>query len=148
MSTFAKILVGLIGVIAIWLTVAIIFAGDPSPTSPPAAEPAPAPEPAAANITLVADKSFCLALPNAKIGFYVTLRNNDQVDGEINAIPWRRYSDNEVNDSIIDTMTFPVPAGSVRKFRNEFGYNAEAHEVIECGLIMEGDTEPTMISVE
>ncbi len=147
-----KILVGIACFIAfIFLAsmTASIFDDGSNTSRPVAAAPAPAPAPAAeTSISLAAGQSTCLADPStAKIYFFITLKNTGNASGEIDARPWRRYSDNEVNDSIVDTLTMTVPAGATKKFHAEFGYNAEAHGVLECGLIMGSDTEPTMIAV-
>jgi hypothetical protein len=104
------------------------------------AEPDPAP------VRLIASKSFCLANPyDAKVHFYMTIRNPSSVEQDVDARPSRRYSDNSTNDSIMDTLTMTVPARTTKKFKAEFGYNAEDHSVLECGLYFDG--EPTLTKI-
>ena len=66
----------------------------------------------------------------------MTIRNPNTTAQEVDARPWRRYSDSSTNDSILDTLTMTVPAGETKKFNAEFGYNAEDHSVIECGPLL------------
>jgi hypothetical protein len=99
--------------------------------------------------TVIANRSFCLADPGAaKLHFRITVRNEDDfVDAEADVRPWRRYSDNSVNDSGADALTLDVPAGETVTFRAEFGYDAEKHRLVECGVELNGLAEPVRFEV-
>ena len=97
---------------------------------------ASAPEESGGGVTILADKSFCLADPySAKIMVSVALRNDGASAEEIELVPVRRYSDNSTNDSVIDRMSATVePGGAIQTFQATFGYNAEEHSLLECSL--------------
>jgi hypothetical protein len=104
-------------------------------------------KPDPAPVRLIASKSFCLANPyDAKVYFYMTVRNPNSEEQDVDARPWRRYSDNSTNDSFMDTLTMTVPAGTTKKFKAEFGYNAENHSLLECGLYFDGEATLTKIA--
>ena len=100
-----------------------------------------------AQLELVASKSFCLSNPaDAHVNVYVTVRNNGSTEGTMKIRPWRRYSDASVNDSIMDAFEITVPAYSTKKTYGEYGYNAEEHSLLECGVFVDDAVEPTPIS--
>jgi hypothetical protein len=95
-------------------------------------------------LELVTSKSFCLSDPaSAHVNVYVTVRNIGSTEGTMEIRPWRRYSDSSVNDSILDAFKVTVPANSTKKTYGEYGYNAEAHSLLECGVFVDDATEPT-----
>lgn len=99
-------------------------------------------------LSIVASESLCLADASAaRIHFRITVRNEGERDDEVDVTPWRRYSDNTVNDSAADELGLDVPAGETVTFRAEFGYNAEEHRLVECGVRFDGATEPTLFTV-
>jgi hypothetical protein len=99
-------------------------------------------------VKLNARGSWCVPDPlNAKVYFFVTLRNPDLSSDDVDLRPWRRYSDNSTNDSIIDIQTASLSGKRIEKFRFDLGYNAEDHAVLECGVYMPDKLEPTKIRV-
>lgn len=98
---------------------------------------------------VITNRSLCLAdAADARIHFRITVRNQDPTrDASAYVTPWRRYSDNSVNDSSQDALTLDVPAGETKTFRAEFGYNAEDHRLIECGVTYDGGDGPAKFEV-
>ena len=97
-----------------------------------------------ADLELLAGKSLCLANPyDARLNVYVTIRNNGPTEETMRIRPWRRYSDASVNDSFMDAFEVAVPAYSTKKTYGSYGYNAEAHTLLECGVFVDDATEPT-----
>jgi len=141
-----------LGIIFLIVVAVAVFSGDGDDSNDAnqaaAVEEQSAPEADPDLITLV-DPSYCQADPfEARLLVHVTLRNDDTEDATIDLRPWRRYSDASVNDSFLDTMLdLAIPAGSSKSFYGEFDYNAEEHSLIECGVYMPGDVEPTEVEV-
>lgn len=103
---------------------------------------------APSSLSVVASESLCLAdAASARIHFRITVSNDGATDESVDAIPWRRYSDNSVNDSAVDELGLDVPAGEKVTFRAEFGYNAEEHRLVECGVKLDGADEPVLFEV-
>ena len=97
-------------------------------------------------LELVPSKSLCLQNPyDARLNVYVTVRNTGPTEGTMKIRPWRRYSDASVNDSFLDTFEVTVPAYSTKKAYGTYGYNAEAHTLLECGVYVDDAVEPTPI---
>lgn len=91
-----------------------------------------------ADVHLVDARSYCQAQPlNAQIVFSLTFRNTgSHAESFHDVIPYRRYSDGTENMSGVDAMSgLRVPAGSTRTYFAKFDYNAESHDLLECGLI-------------
>jgi hypothetical protein len=137
--------------VVIWTVALIVVAtaagcgGGTDGESPADGEEVAGPKP---RIRLVAEQSYCQANPfEARILVYVTLRNVGDAAGEVDAVPVRRYSDASVNDSVLDTMTMAVPAKQTKRFFAEFDYNAEEHDLIECGLRFGPGSAPSPINV-
>jgi len=124
----------------IWILVAT-ESGDKSDAASASSSPA-----TEVPLELVASKSFCLQdAADAKLNVYVTVHNSNATEGTIKIRPWRRYSDASVNDSIMDEFEVTVPAFTTKKAYGSYGYNAEAHTLLECGVFVDGATEPTPI---
>jgi hypothetical protein len=101
----------------------------------------------ASEVSLVPEHSLCLVDPaGARIHFRISVSNVGTGSQTVYVTPWRRYSDNSVNDSFVDRLTLDVPTGETM-FRADFGYNAERHSLIECGVKMPWETEPTLFTV-
>jgi hypothetical protein len=100
-----------------------------------------------ANISVVASKSFCVAsgisdyyTGDGKVTFYITLRNTSYRGGKVNITPVRHYDDGSYNASPMDMLIdVYVPANSVKRDRSpSYKYKAHEHEVIACGLRING----------
>jgi hypothetical protein len=99
-------------------------------------------------VTVVASKSTCfytgvsdVYTGDGKVLFTFTLRNTGDAK-DVSVTPVRHYSDGETNESVMDTMTAPMSGYSTEPFRSgQLGYEAHAHEVVSCGLRLEGGTE-------
>lgn len=103
----------------------------------------------AARISVVANQSFCLAsgisdlyTGDGKVIFLMTLRNGGS-RGKVNITPVRHYSDGTINESAMDMLIdVAVPAYSTKKYRSpSYKYKAHEHEVIACGLRINGGRE-------
>jgi hypothetical protein len=102
-----------------------------------------------AQISVVAKQSFCLAsgisdyyTGDGKVTFYMTLHNTGS-RGKVNIVPVRHYSDGSINESAMDMLIdVAVPGYSVKKYRSPaYKYKAHEHEVIACGLRINGGRE-------
>ena len=63
-------------------------------------------------------------------------------DGSIDVTPVRHYDDGELNESALDTVTIDVEAGDTWRGRTpSFKYKAHEHDVVACGVIIDGGDE-------
>ena len=101
------------------------------------------------NISVVAAKSTCVSTGvdnyytgNGKVMFAFTLHNSGG-EGKVNVTPVRHYSDGNVNESAMDMMVdVPVPGHSTKRFSSEqMTYKAHEHEIVSCGLMLDGGSE-------
>lgn len=126
---------------AFLLAVAVVPAEDTSSTG--------APEAAAANIYLVASKSFCRATGvddaytgDGHVTFFLTFRNTGGEAGSVGAAPVRHYDDGEMNSSALDAVTADVAANQVESFHTAaMKYSAHSHEITGCGVVVDGREE-------
>jgi hypothetical protein len=101
-----------------------------------------------AKLRLFDGMSWCTTDPlDARLYVYVTIQNDGSDDGSINLRPWRRYSDGSSNASVVDEFKMTVPAHDSAKVYNRYDYNAEKHELIECGVYLGDVSSPTEIAV-
>lgn len=103
-----------------------------------------------ASVTVVAAESFCtptgiddLYTGDGHVTFFVTLRNDGGSDATVSVTPVRHYDDGEINESAMDAMSADVPAYETSyKFKSTaMKYKAHEHEIVECGLIVDGGNE-------
>jgi hypothetical protein len=102
----------------------------------------------AAKLHLDKRLSWCVVNPSdARIVFFLAIRNTGPTAGSIDVRPWRRYNDGSTNDSIMDTLTIRVPAHGMKRGHATFDYNALNHDLLECGVYMGNSINPVPLEV-
>lgn len=114
-----------------------------------------APAAAKANVDVVPGKSYCTATGiddlytgDGHVQFFLTLTNSGGEPKTVSITPVRHYDDGELNLSPLDTVEAEVAAHQTWRGRTPaYTYKAHEHEVIGCGLIVEGGEEITIEAV-
>lgn len=106
-----------------------------------------------AHVRLDTSSSWCFANPlDARIRVQVTLVNRGSDDAKVSVLPIRRYSDGTTNDSPLDEMLdLSVPPYETKRFFNDYDYNAERHDLLECSVRVDrgrGLGAPAFLSVQ
>ena len=103
----------------------------------------------ASNISVVVDKSACIAsgvsdyyTGDGKVVFAFMLRNTGGA-GQVNVTPVRHYSDGQINESGMDTMLdVQVPGHTVKRYSSQqMTYKAHEHDIVSCGLMLDDGQE-------
>jgi hypothetical protein len=135
MKPFALALCGVLGVPA-----------AAAPTSPTAS----ASRIVSSAVAIVARQSFCVATGisdlytgNGKVTFYLTLRNTGSSRAKVDVQPIRHYDDGAINNSPMDELLdVGVPAYGIAKYHSpSYSYKAHAHEIVACGVQINGGRE-------
>jgi hypothetical protein len=101
-----------------------------------------------ARLQLEKNASYCRADPlDARLYVYVTFRNTGTARGTVSVTPWRRYSDGTTNDSVMDMFQVTVPAHKFKTIYGAYDYNAQQHDLLECGVYVGSNLRPTPIRV-
>jgi hypothetical protein len=107
-----------------------------------------------ANIAVDRTGSWCEATGvydfytgNGRVTFFITLRNHGDESGTLDLIPVRHYDDGSTNDSPVDEVTSgTVEPGDVwRGHTDPFTYKAHEHEIVSCGLEVDGNEVPIRV---
>ena len=121
---------------------ALLFTHDQS-AAPPTAEAA---------VQVVPGTSYCTAsgiddlyTGDGHVQFFLTLTNGGGEPRTVSITPVRHYDDGELNLSGLDTVEVEVAAHQTWSGRiPAYTYEAHAHEVIGCGVIVDGGDEITI----
>jgi hypothetical protein len=107
-----------------------------------------APPSGTARLQLETHASYCRTDPfDARLYVYVTFRNTGTARGTVSVTPWRRYSDGSTNDSVMDMFQVTVPAHKFKTVYGMYDYNAQQHELLECGVYVGDNLRPIPIRV-
>lgn len=118
---------------------AVTTTSQPQSSTLPAGTTSQAPS-EQSRIKLVRSSSVCREVASqAKIRVFASFRNTGDAAGSVDVTPWRRYSDNTVNQSSLDMFTAKVPPHRVKIFYADYGFDSTKHDLIQCGLILDGD---------
>lgn len=99
------------------------------------------------DITLLASRSYCVPTGvddiytgDGHIRFFVTVRNHGDADGKVDLTPVSHYDDGEMNESAMnESAGNPVAAGETLRYQlDPLKYEAHAHEVVGCGVLVDG----------
>jgi uncharacterized protein DUF2510 len=111
-----------------------------------------APAASDANVDFVASKSYCTATGvddlytgDGHVQFLLTLTNNGGEPKTVAITPVRHYDDGQLNQSSLDAVEVEVAAGETWSGRTPaYKYKAHEHELIACGVIVDGGEEITI----
>lgn len=114
-----------------------------------------APSAAEADVDVVPGKSYCMAsgiddlyTGDGHVQFFLTLTNSGGEPRTVSIIPIRHYDDGQLNLSGMDAVEVEVAAHETWSGRTRaYKYKAHEHEVIGCGVIVDGGDEITIEAV-